>query len=596
GLYAFKDSFYLDGRRFKIFSGSFHYFRTHPLLWGDRLLRMKAAGLNTVMTYVPWNFHEPRKGQFTLGGLYDLVSFMEQVQKVGLYLIVRPGPYICAEWEFGGFPSWLLRDPKMNLRTSSYTPYLNEVKQYLSQLFAVLTKFTYKHGGPIIAFQVENEFGSKGVHDPEYLQFLVTQYSSWNLNELLFTSDGKKYLSNGTLPDVLATINLNDHAKEDLEELKEFQPERPLMVTEFWAGWFDHWGEEHHHYGTTELERELEAILSLNASVNFYMFIGGTNFGFWNGANYLSYNKDKEASLLGPTVTSYDYDAAVSEWGHVKPKYNVIRNLLKKYSLTPLDLPDVPPTPMKKAYGVVVMQEYMSLDDLITLVPSHQQFETPHMMEHLSGEGQGYGFLLYRSHFVKTSMLIISGQLLDRAHVIINGQLKGIFSYWDELITSFNIPFAEGFLTANDSTVDILVENMGRVNYESLADQLPLLNNQRKGLDGAVRYPRGQQILQWTHVPLEFDDILCENLHSSSRWRPAQTTGLPSGPFVLRGTLHVDSLDPKDTFLKIEQWGRGIVLINGFNLGRYWNVGPQKSLYVPSPILKHGQNEVIIFE
>ena len=285
GLKAHDGSFYMDDRPFRILSGSFHYFRTHPEQWLDRLEKMKAAGLNAISTYIPWNLHEEIRGEFQFEGFWNLLKFIELVQSMGLYMIARPGPYICAEWEQGGFPAWMLHDPYMTFRSSKYPMYLKHVERYFNQLLPILARYTYKRGGPIIAVQVENEFGNLRTIDEAYIKFIVNLYHANNINELLFTSDSSWNLDFVEYPGLLPTVNFADRGKEHLQRLKIFNPGMPLMVGEFWSGWFDQWGKRHSISKKDFFEQAVDDVLSMQASINVYMFVGGTNFGFWNGAN-----------------------------------------------------------------------------------------------------------------------------------------------------------------------------------------------------------------------------------------------------------------------------------------------------------------------
>jgi len=584
GLVAREGSFYLDGKPLRIIGGSFHYFRTHPEQWKDRLERMKAAYVNTVTTYIPWNLHERRRGvyDFTADG-WDLVRFIKLVQEMELHLIVRPGPYICAEWEFGGFPSWLLHDPNMVTRTSSYAPYMNHVKKYFNQLLPLLARFTHQRGGPIVAFQVENEFGSsKTSPDQTYLRFLVNLFRSHEINELLFTSDGAKQLPNGTLPEVLATVNFNKEPAERLKKLRLFQPGKPLMVTEFWPGWFDHWGEEHHTMDVVEFNTAVGTILAQKASINLYMFVGGTNFWFWNGANY----KDRETL---PTITSYDYDTLISECGDVHPhKFGAFRKLLKKSGLiTATQLQPIPLAPPKQAYGLVKVEEVLTMDSVIKLAGETLTLQYPVFMEFLSANGnggQGYGYIMYRAYF-HGSIVKLSGALRDWAQFFVNGVLVRTID--NRKGSQIKIRLSITPRESEKNCLEILVENIGRDNfgYDNLI-------NHRKGFQGEVASDV-ERLNSWEHIPLEFDTHLIDAIQQSKDWKPATIDSAATR--LYRASFSI-SQDPVDTFLDMSEWGKGIAVVNGFVLGRYWNVGPQKTLYVPWPVLKKGKNEVMVFE
>lgn len=580
GLVAGYKSFYFNGKPFRILGGSFHYFRTHPKQWRDRLEKMKAAGLNTVTTYVAWNLHEQVRGKYEFRGLFNLPDFIRLVQKMGLHLIVRPGPYICAEWEFGGLPSWLLHDPNMTVRTSKYRPYLDHVTRFFDQLLPLLAKFTYKNGGPIMAFQIENEFGSYG-HDVEYMQFLRGLYERFGIDELLFTSDGKDHLYEGGLPGILTSVNFKNEPTAALDALEKFQPDKPLLVTEFWPGWFDHWGEDHHEMPEDEFTAKVDVILSRNASINFYMFVGGTNFGFWNGAN-----AGDQTNLA--TVTSYDYDALIAEDGDVHPtKYKAFRKLLEKHHLVMNgSSPKVPQNSPKIAFAEVSITKLLRMEDFIRLLPKKPTASVdPMFMEFLSindGSGQGYGWILYRSLFSSGNSLRLRGKLQDRALLFINGKLLKIIHSKSNVAVEQTIVLHAPLKQIN--TLDILVENMGRVNYMTLDDQ-------RCGFQGSVQLD-GKPLTPWQQISLDFSDEFVSKVQQTSLWQSYNSA--ETSPCLFRGFLNTDSVE--DTFLDMQSWTKGIVLVNGFNLGRYWNVGPQQTLYVPKPFLKIGKNEIIVFE
>ena len=553
------DQFLYDGKPIRILSGAIHYFRVVPQYWEDRLRKLKACGFNTVETYIPWNLHEPRPRKFCFEGGLDITKFIKIAQDLGLFVIVRPGPYICAEWELGGLPAWLLKDPSMQLRCS-YKPYLDAVDRYFDKLMEKLVPLQSTKGGPIIAMQIENEYGSYG-NDREYLKHLERGLRSRGVDVLLFTSDGAcdSMLQGGTLPHVFKTVNFGSRPREQFNKLREFQPDGPLMCTEYWNGWFEHWGEQHHTRDSEDVAKVLDEMLAIGASVNFYMFHGGTNFGFMNGANCMEEYQ--------PTVTSYDYDAPLTEWGDPTPKYYAIRDVIKKY----VDVPDIPIEVMpKKAYGSVKLYEHVKLFDSLDDIGRKFESPVPLPMEALD---QSYGFILYRTFIAgpRDEAPLIIEDLHDRALVFIDGKFKGVMHRNDKQ-PSINIRVPrEGI------SLDILVENMGRVNYGPyLAD--------RKGITKGVRI--GQQyIYNWTIYTLEMDNL--ESL------KFVEKTSCEF-PCFFRGEFEVD--EPCDTFLKLSGWTKCVCYINGFNLGRYWKIGPQQALYVPGPLLKKGKNELIVFE
>jgi len=556
--------FLLNGEPFRILSGALHYFRMVPEYWRDRLEKMRAFGLNTVETYVPWNLHEPRPGEFHFEGMLDIVKFIETANDVGLKVIVRPGPYICSEWDFGGLPSWLLKDPAMQVRCA-YPPYLAAVDRYFDALLPLLAPLQSTRGGPIIAIQIENEYGSYG-NDKVYLRHLADGMKTRGIDSFLFTSDGPRdiCLQGGTLPDVFKTVNFAFEAKEAFAKLREYQPEGPLMVMEFWSGWFDHWGEPHHisEDGSDSIQRSvdtLDEILAMEASVNFYMFHGGTNFGFMNGANI-------EPTPYQADVTSYDYACPISESGDLAPRYEGYRNVLKKYVELPSTFNIQPVS--KHSYGKIELTESVGLFESLNGLSQPRMSVNAHPMEMYD---QDYGFILYRTKVTGPRMGILRVRgLHDRAQVFINGELVDVLDR-----ESGNEYSAMDIV--NDVQLDILVENMGRVNFgPALLD--------RKGITGGVTI-NDQYQFGWEVFPLPLNDL------SGLKFGSIQAGACPA---FFRATLHVD--EPADTFLALPGWTKGVAWLNGFNLGRYWERGPQKTIYVPAPLLKRGANELIVFE
>lgn len=554
------NKFYLDGKPFNLISGAIHYYRVVPEYWEDRLLKLKACGFNTVETYVAWNMHEPKPGEFCFEGICDIVKFIELAQEIGLYVIVRPGPYICTEWEFGGLPAWLLKDQGMRIRCS-YKPYLDAVDRFFDELLSRLVPLLSTNGGPIIAMQVENEYGSFG-NDSKYLEYLKQGMIDRGIDVLLFTSDGPSdvMLQGGTLPDVLKTANFGSRPKEAFAKLEEYQPVGPKVCMEYWNGWFDHWGEEHKTRDGEDVAKVLDEMFSMGAGVNFYMFHGGTNFGFMNGANH--------GNGYEPTVTSYDYDAPLSESGDPTPKYYAVREVIEKhYGLPDMEVPK--PLP-KKAYGKVELTESVALFNCLDTVGKKHTAAAPLTMEELD---QNYGFILYRTHVTgpREEAPIILQDVRDRALIFKDEQHIGtVYRNDKENNVAMSVP-KEG------AQLDVLVENMGRVNYGS---EMP----DRKGITKGIRFSY-QYLYNWDIYTIELDNI--EDI-------PFQKGIEQDGPAFYLGEFQVDEL--ADTFLALPGWTKGVCFINGFNIGRYWEIGPTKTLYVPAPLLKKGRNEIVIFE
>ncbi|VDI38290.1 Hypothetical predicted protein [Mytilus galloprovincialis] len=592
GSLTFRDrQFYLDGKPFTILSGAIHYFRVVPEYWKDRLMKIKACGLNTVETYVCWNLHEKYPNEFDFSGILDVRKFIRLAEEVGLYVIFRPGPYICAEWDFGGMPAWLLRDPEMKVR-SNYKPYQDAVDRFFSQLIPLVSdlqnclKLPEKSsGGPIIAFQVENEFGSYS-KEYEHLKFIHETLVKYGAKELFLTSENPNGITNCPFYDrALPTANFPSMkvGAETFDLIRKWSPSFPLMVTEFWSGWFDHWTSTHKGLPLDDFAQTLTDILDAGSSVNMYMFHGGTNFGFMSGANRFP------ESTYKPDVSSYDYDAPLSEAGDVTAKYLKARDIIFEKILKPQginSLPTIPPNTQKASYDSIEILEYLSLDSILTYCNEKVESSKPINMENLqihNGFGQNYGYILYRTKIGKGRTLRFEKQPTDRAQIFIDGIQNGVLD-WREASVEQEVNTDKEI-----NTLDILVENHGRVNYIEIGESL--LNEQRKGITGNV-FLDDNLISNWTIVPMEFEGDFVQSVLHGNNWTSSFGKDIP----VLCKTILTLTDTPKDTFLLLSEWGKGIVFINGFNLGRYWSEGPQRTLYVPAPILKTGDNQILIFE
>ncbi|TWT24429.1 beta-galactosidase [Planomicrobium sp. CPCC 101110] len=533
-----------------------HYFRTVPEHWEDRLLKLKALGLNTVETYIPWNFHEPQKGEFNFSGMADIEGFIDLAHQLGLYVILRPSPYICAEWEMGGLPSWLLKDKDMVIR-SSHPSFLKHVEDYFTELLPKFTRHLYQHGGPVIAMQIENEYGAYG-NDLGYLDFYKEQYGKHGLNTFLFTSDGPNFIKQGSLPDVATTLNFGSRVDEAFEALEELKPESPKMVAEFWIGWFDYWTGEHTIRSAEDAAAVFKEMMEKNISVNFYMFHGGTNFGFMNGANHYD--------IYYPTITSYDYDSLLTESGAITEKYMAVKKVLSEHIEVPADFQEVPSA---KEYGKVTVSESVSLFDVLEGISGKIEHIAPLPMEEID---QAFGYTLYRTTVNRQGELTFNSDAIrDRGYIYVNGRYAAT-AYINDKEKAVTLDFPEKV-----NTLEILVENMGRANYgEHLTDPKGLIKNIWLG---------EQYFFHWEMFKVELDR-LPENYQLSRQER---------FPKFFRGSF--DAEEQLDTYVDTEGFTKGNVFINGFNLGRYWNsAGPQQRLYLPGPLLKKEKNEIVVLE
>ncbi|KAI4458754.1 beta-galactosidase related [Holotrichia oblita] len=604
GLKTTPNEFLLNNKPITLYSGALHYFRVHPSYWRDRLRKLRAANLNCVETYFCWNLHNPEPDVYDFGSggsdfeaFLNIEEFLKIAREEDLLVIARPGPYICAEWDFGGLPSWLLQDPEIKLRTSD-EKYMKYVDRYFAKLLQILAEYQFTRNGPIIAFQIENEYGNVKEKDKpidtKYLELLRDLYKRNDIVELLFTSDTPSNGNSGSIPDVLYTANFQDDPEKEFRILKTYQPDQPLMVMEYWTGWFDHWTEKHHTRSNEAFSDVFNRILTYPASVNMYMFHGGTNWGFLNGANLQISTTDN--SSYQPDTSSYDYDAPLAENGDYTDKYYSVKNIIQKSSKIKFRTPEMPKLSGRIVYDQMIITEELNLNDiLININPIKNERLIP--MENLpinNNSGQKYGYITYRIEnldILPNSTLRIQGHVCDTIMVLINGKLvskipvsiKDIseFGFWRKSNPSLNL----GDLQYKNATLDLIVENMGRVNYGKL-DQF----NQFKGLWQGQAYLNNIQLKNWLIYPLEFKTGWINALDG---WKKADFN--ETGPKLYKGVLNINS-DPLDTYIDMRDWIKGIVIVNGFVLSRYFKLGPQKACYLPAPLLKKGGNDVLIFE
>ncbi|GAA3750115.1 glycoside hydrolase family 35 protein [Terriglobus aquaticus] len=554
--------FLLDGKPFQIISGEMHYARVPREYWRSRFRMAKAMGLNTITTYVFWNVHETEPGKYDFSGNADVAEFVREAQQEGLYVILRPGPYACAEWEFGGYPAWLLKDPDMKVRSRD-PKFLKAARRWMLRLGKEVAPLQIGNGGPIIAVQVENEYGSYG-DDHEYMEDIHHMLMDAGFTKAqLYTADGADELTRGSLPELPAVINFGTgEAKGEFAKLHKLRPQGPFMSGEYWAGWFDHWGAKHETRSPQEEADEVGWMLKQGYSVSMYMFHGGTSFGFMNGANADGANS--EGKNYQPDVTSYDYDAPLDESGRETPKYDLLRKTIAEATgTTPTPVPTIAPA---QQFAPVHMTGAVPLWSVLPKpVPSQQ----PLAMEELN---QAYGYVLYRTTMQGPVQGEVNlGKLHSYAQVYVNGRLIGtVDRRYDQHALPLDLP-------AGPAVLDILVENTGRVNYGKA------IPGERVGLLGGVNVG-GRPVTGWQNFPLPLTD-------------PTQykyTAQACSGACFYRGSFTVPR--QADTFLDTSGFTKGQVWVNGHNLGRVWDVGPQKALYLPGPWLRKGTNEVVVLD
>ncbi|MFG1819589.1 beta-galactosidase family protein [Kribbella sp. NPDC049174] len=553
-----ESDFLLDGKPFRILSGALHYFRVHPQHWADRIEKARLMGLNTIETYVPWNLHSPARGVFGTEGMLDLERFLRQVAEAGLYAIVRPGPYICAEWDNGGLPAWLFREPGMGVRRNE-PQFMAAVREYLEQVLRIVRPLQVDQGGPVLLVQVENEYGAFG-DDQTYLKSVAEIIRTAGITVPLVTVDQPvdAMLAAGGLDGVLRTGSFGSRADERLATLRKHQPTGPLMCMEFWDGWFDYWGGQHHTTSVEEAAGELDALLAAGASVNIYMVHGGTNFGLTSGAN--------DKGVYRPTITSYDYDAPLDEAGNPTAKFHAFREVISRYA----PVPDVVP-----ASGAAAPETSAALGAPIRLLADPtawgQWSEHPVMptLDALDAR-----LVLFRTDIdVDRPALLSFDEVRDRAYVFLDGVPIGVLDR-ERHDRALMVPQGRGRL-------EIVVEDQGRVNYGQRIGE-------PKGLIGPVQLG-SSELTDWSACVIDLDGV--PQLWDSVGLTP-DAPGV--GPTAWRAGF--DVAEPVDHFLSTVAWGKGIAWVNGFCLGRYWRRGPQETLYVPGPVLRPGRNELVVLE
>jgi beta-galactosidase len=556
-------AFLLNGKPFQLISGEIHYPRVPREAWRQRMQMAKAMGLNTIGTYVFWNLHEPQKGKFDFSGNNDIAEFVKIAKEEGLWVILRPSPYVCAEWEFGGYPYWLQNEKGLIVR-SKEKQYLDEYRKYIHEVGKQLAPLQVNHGGNILMVQIENEYGSYGA-DKEYLDINRKMFIDAGFDGLLYTCDPENDITNGYLPGLLPAINgQDDPAKVKSIITKLHNGKGPFYIAEWYPAWFDWWGTAHHTVPAEQYTQKLDAVLKAGMSINMYMFHGGSTRGFMNGANY------KDISPYEPQISSYDYDAPLNEAGNVTDKFRQFRAVIEKYLPAGTQLPAVPaPKPSMAIPPFMVTEQTNIINELPVAVKS----PSPLSFEDLQ---QDYGYMLYRSTVKggKKGILKIDG-LRDYAVVFVNQKRVAILDRrLNQDSVEINIP--EG-----QATLDIFIENMGRINFGKY-----LLEN-KKGITGKVNF-NGKEISNWSMFGFPFHDI------STIHYKPASSVTGKELPVIKKGVVNLEKT--ADTYLDMRNWGKGVVWVNGHNLGKYWSIGPQQTIYVPAEWLKKGKNTFVVLE
>lgn len=551
------DQFLLDGRPFQIRSGSMHYPRVPRAYWRDRMRRLRALGLNALCTYVFWNLHEPRPGTFDFTGERDVAAYIRAAQEEGLWVLLRPGPYVCSEWDFGGLPAWLLADPALRVRSAD-PKFLNPASRFLQRLGQELAPLQITHGGPILMVQAENEYGSFGA-DPKYLDAIVGMIRQAGFDVPLFTSDGpsSQQLVNGTAAGTLPIVNFGADPAGAFAALAAFRKNIPQMCGEYWDGWFDHWGEHHHVTSPEGCDYDVGWMLDRSVSFNLYMAHGGSTFGFFAGANF--------NGAYQPDTSSYDYDAPIGESGAPNKKFTLLRDAIARHLPSGESLPALPALPPRIAIPRFSLEESAALR---AALPKPVASRQPRTMESL---GQSYGYILYRATAPAGSGMLAIHDVHDYAVIFQGARRLGSL---DRRLgqSTLSVTF-----TGSDP-LDILVANLGRINFgRAMVDD-------RKGITQSVVF-QGQPLDTWQIYPLPLDDV--------SQFPFSRGIATPA-PALFRG--HFTLASPGDTFLDMRGRGMGAVWVNGRHLGRYWSIGPQQTLFVPGPWLRAGPNEVIVLD
>lgn len=576
---AGKNTFLLNGQPFVVKAAELHYPRIPRPYWDQRIKMCKALGMNTICLYVFWNIHEQQEGKYDFIGNNDVAAFCRLAQKNGMYVIVRPGPYVCAEWEMGGLPWWLLKKKDIRLREDD--PYfIARVKAFETEVGRQLAPLTIQNGGPIIMVQVENEYGSYGVNKKYVSQIRDIVKASGFDKITLFQCDWASNFENNGLNDLVWTMNFGTGSNIDAQfkRLKELRPDAPLMCSEFWSGWFDKWGARHETRPAKAMVEGIDEMLSKNISFSLYMTHGGTSFGHWAGAN---------SPGFAPDVTSYDYDAPINEYGHATPKFWELRKTMQKYN-GGKRLPDVP----KPAAPIITIPK-MTLTEFCPLDLGMSMPTTSHDIKSFEEMNLGWGAMFYTTKLpqIEKSSRLSLNEAHDYAQIFINNKFIGTIDRTKNEKSIKLPPVKQG------ATLTILIEAMGRINFGRAVKDF-------KGITESVTidteingHDVNYHLKNWVIVPIpdsyQNAQYAFDKLDETNRCFSPINFSSPSIGYY-RGYFNLKKVG--DTFLNLEQWGKGQVYVNGHALGRFWRIGPQQTLYLPGCWLKKGRNEIIVMD
>lgn len=558
-------TFLLDGKPFLIKAAEMHYTRIPAEYWEHRIQMCKALGMNTICIYAFWNIHEQKEGVFDFKGQNDIAAFCRLAQKHGMYIMLRPGPYVCSEWEMGGLPWWLLKKKDIKLRTND-AYFLERTKLFMNEIGKVLADLQVSRGGNIIMVQVENEYGAYAT-DKEYIANIRDIVKGAGFTDVsLFQCDWSSTFQRNGLDDLVWTINFGTGANIDAQfkKLQEARPNAPLMCSEFWSGWFDHWGRKHETRDAETMVSGIKDMLDRHISFSLYMTHGGTTFGHWGGANSPAYSA---------MCSSYDYDAPISEAGWATPKYYKLREMMMQYADSAQVIPDVP-----AAYPVIEISEF----ELKEVAPLFDNLPEPKLSEDIKPMeqfDQGWGTILYRTSLpeVKEGTTLLIDEVHDWAQVYADGKLLGRLDRRRGQ-NSLVLPSLQ-----KGTRLDILVEAMGRVNFD-------VAIHDRKGITNKVELlteTDKKELKNWEvySFPVDYD------FAESKKYAEGEKLDAPA---YYRATFELDRVG--DVFLDMQTWGKGMVWVNGKAMGRFWKIGPQQTLFMPGCWLKKGKNEIIVLD